>query len=315
MNNIITLTVNPVVDKNTTVPRLIPHSKLRCTAPIYFPGGGGINVSRAIRNLGGASTAIYLAGGATGIRLRELMNESDIVQQTVPLKGETRQNLSVMDQSTQLQYRFSPPGPWVHEKEWKKALLLVEKSLSQGDYLVASGKLPPGIPPDFFVKVATIVKNKNAKLVLDTKGEALRHAIKATIFLFKPNISELASLLGKSSIVFSELEVLVQSFMKTHPCEIMVVSLGSQGALLATKTQIEYIPAPIVPQKSLIGAGDSMVAGMVLSLMEGKTLREMAQFGVACGSAATMRTGTQLCEKEQVQPLFDWIRSNVKVLK
>ena len=107
---------------------------------------------------------------------------------------------------------------------------------------------------------------------------------------------------------------LVESFMETHSCEIMVVSLGSQGALLATKTQMEYIPAPIVPQKSLIGAGDSMVAGMVLSLMEGKSLREMAQFGVACGSAATMRTGTQLCEKEQARPLFDWIRSNVKVV-
>lgn len=310
MNKIITLTVNPVLDKESTVECLIPNRKLRCAEPIYFAGGGGINVSRAINNLGSTSLAIYLAGGPTGLYLEGLMTQEGIAQEVIPVKGRTRQNLSVMDTATNLKYRFGVPGPEVHEEEWKAALNQVEIHLQAGDYLVASGKLPPGIPDDFYVKVANIAQKKGARFVLDTKGPALTKAVKSDIFLFKPNLSELSALCHVGSISATELEALAKDFLAQHACEIMVVSLGARGALLVTSEVLEYVPAPLVDQKSIIGAGDSMVAGMVLSLIAGKSLTEMVQYGVACGTAATMHPGTQLCHKEDVAQLTEWMQLN-----
>lgn len=308
MKNIITLTVNPIIDKSTTIDGIRPNIELKCTSPIFRAGGGGINVSLAIRKLGGKSLSIYLAGGPNGLRLQNLMEAEGISQEVIVLRDLTRDYLSVMDIATELEYRFGIPGPFVIEKEWQESLNKIENHLQEGDYLVASGKLAPGIPDDFFVKVAGITKQKKARLILDTKGEALIQAIKAEIFLFKPNLAELSAVCGVNSISFSELETLAVNFLERHSCEVMVVSLGAKGALLVSQQEVAYIHAPVVRQKSIIGAGDSMVAGMVLSLLANRSFIEMAQYGVACGTAATMRSGTQLCQKEDVDKLYEWIK-------
>ena len=125
--------------------------------------------------------------------------------------------------------------------------------------------------------------------------------------MLKPNLGELSTLCGVTSISAMELEPLAKKFLEEHDCGILVVSLGAKGALLATKDLIEHIPAPTVLQKSTIGAGDSMVAGMVVSLLKGKTYSEMVKYGVACGTAATMHEGTQLCNKEDADNLYKWI--------
>lgn len=310
MKNIITLTVNPIIDKSTTIDGIRPNIELKCTSPIFRAGGGGINVSLAIRKLGGKSLSIYLAGGPNGLRLQNLMEAEGISQEVIVLRDLTRDYLSVMDIATELEYRFGIPGPFVIEKEWQESLNKIENHLQEGDYLVASGKLAPGIPDDFFVKVAGITKQKKARLILDTKGEALIQAIKAEIFLFKPNLAELSAVCGVNSISFSELETLAVNFLERHSCEVMVVSLGAKGALLVSQQEVAYIHAPVVRQKSIIGAGDSMVAGMALSLLANRSFIEMAQYGVACGTAATMRSGTQLCQKEDVDKLYEWIKSH-----
>ncbi len=309
MSKIITLTVNPVVDKNASVAGLVPEQKLRCAKPVYYAGGGGINVSRAIENLGATSLAIFLAGGRTGAQLQKLLHKDGILQKVVDLEGTTRENFSVTDTTTNLHYRFGLPGPFVTETEWQGSLNLVEKHLNVNDYLIASGKLTSGIPDDYYLRLGGIVKHKKAKLVLDTKGEALKHAVKSDIFLFKPNLSELASLYSLESISYSTLENIAKEFIQTHSCQVMVVSLGKRGALLVTPELLEYIPAPLVPEKNNIGAGDSMVAGMIVSLPAGKSYKEMAEYGVACGAAATMKSGTQLCQKEDVDKIYDWIHS------
>jgi len=308
MKNIITLTVNPIIDKSTTIDGIRPNIELKCTSPIFRAGGGGINVSLAIGRLGGKSLSIYLAGGPNGLRLQNLMEAEGISQEVIVLRDLTRDYLSVMDKANELEYRFGIPGPFIIEKEWQESLNKIENHLQEGDYLVASGKLAPGIPDDFFVKVAGIAKQKKARLILDTKGEALIHAIKAEIFLFKPNLAELSAVCGVNSISFSELETLAVNFLERHSCEVMVVSLGAKGALLVSQQEVAYIHAPVVRQKSIIGAGDSMVAGMVLSLLANRSFIEMAQYGVACGTAATMRSGTQLCQKEDVDKLYEWIK-------
>jgi 6-phosphofructokinase 2 len=313
LNRIFTLTVNPVVDKNTTISSLVPNKKLRCSEPVYYSGGGGVNVSRAINNLKGNSIAIHFSGGRIGAHLQELLSKEGIEHHEIDLVGTTRENLSVFDTATDLQYRFGLPGPKVNKNEWQKGLDIIERSLSENDFLVVSGKLTSGIPDDYYMMVGEIAKRKKAKFVLDTKEGALKHAIKTDIFLFKPNLSELASLYGKETLSNKMLEESAKDFMATHKCEILAVSLGRRGALLVTSDVLEYIPAPIVHEKNTIGAGDSMLAGMLLKAQAGHTPKIMIQYGVASGAAATLRQGAQLCQIEDVERIYKWMISKDSV--
>ncbi len=317
MNKTITLTMNPVVDKNTSVAGIMPNKKLRCASPAYFAGGGGINVSRALKKLGGESLCIYMAGGPTGTHLQKLISDEGIEQNVIQIEGWTRENLSVTDTNTNLQYRFGVPGPEIKKEEWERVLSLLERRLKQDDFLVASGKLPPGAPNDFYVRASKIVDTVGAKLILDTSGDALLPSMQANIFLMKPNLGELSTVLWVKSISAMQLESLAERFLRENTCEILVVSLGAKGALWATPTEMEHIPAPTVQQKSTIGAGDSMVAGMLFSLMHGKSLSDTVKYGVACGTAATLHPGTQLCNKKDADALYDWIKNNSvkKVIK
>ena len=312
MKKIITLTVNPTIDKSTTVSGIKPNSKLRCTKPVYEAGGGGINVSRVLHKLGGNSLCMYMAGGATGKHLQDMLVDLELLQQVIPIAGRVRENLSVTDTINNQQYRFGMPGPKISEREWKNTLGQLDSVLSAGDVLVASGSLCPGMPIDFYAQVSKIAQNKKVKVILDTSGDALLKGAQAGVYLLKPNLGELAKLCGVKTISFLELESVAKTFLKNNPCEVLVVSIGAQGAIMITNEIVEYIAAPIVFQKSTIGAGDSMVAGMVYSLAKGKSLSEMAKYGVACGTAATMTPGTQLCEKKDADELFQWITNNSK---
>ncbi|SDE43288.1 6-phosphofructokinase 2 [Pricia antarctica] len=305
---VITLTVNPVIDKSVSVAGISPNTKLRCSAPTYNPGGGGINVSRALKKLGSDSLCMYLAGGPTGHHLKQLLDHEGVEQLVVPIKGWTRDNLAVTDTSNNQQYRFGMPGPHVEKEEWEAILKQLEQYLKESDYLVASGKLSPGMPNDFYTQVAAIAQTKKARFVLDTSGEALIQASKSNIYIMKPNLGELSTLSGIDSISALELESIAKKFMDGHDCETLVVSLGAKGALLATKYEMEHVPTPTVLQKSTIGAGDSMVAGMIVSLLQGKTFSDMVKYGVACGAAATMHEGTQLCNKDDADKLYEWIK-------
>lgn len=310
MKKVITLTVNPAIDKSTSVAGIRPNSKLRCEVPVFEPGGGGINISRVIKELGGTSLCMYLAGCATGEHLKQMLVDADILQQIIAIEGWTRENLAVTDTLTQQQYRFGMPGPQVVEKEWRQTLDHLEAILTEGDFLAASGSLSPGIPTDFYAKVATIAKSKKVKMILDTSGEALIHGASAGVYMLKPNLAELSALCGVKSISSIDLEPLAKKFLEQHFCEVIVVSLGARGALLVTKDLTEYISAPTIHPQSTIGAGDSMLAGMVLALAKGKSFSEMAKYGVACGTAAAMSPGTQLCKKKNVETLYKWIQSN-----
>ena len=317
MEKIITLTVNPAIDKSTKVEGIKPERKLRCDVPVFEAGGGGINVSKVLDELGGASLCMYLAGGPTGSHLKELLLQLGIRQHIIPVQGWVRENLSVTDTLNNQQYRFGMPGPEISETEWKNALAKLEAVLLHGDILVASGSLSPGIPTDFYARVAAIAQHKKTRLILDTSGEALKLGATTGAYLLKPNLGELATLCGLKTISFKDLRHVAKSFLEENPCEVMVVSLGAQGALLVQKNReaATYITAPVVPRKSTIGAGDSMVAGMAFSLAKGRTPVEMARYGVACGTAATMSEGTQLCKKKDVEALYLWLEAHMSDAK
>jgi 6-phosphofructokinase 2 len=303
---IVTLTLNPALDKSTSVERFVPEQKLRCQPLQMDAGGGGINVSKGIRKLGGQSIAVFPAGGHTGTILRQLVEAAGIQTSVVELAGDTRENFAVTEDQTNIQYRFTLPGLTMSLADGQACLDRV-RSL-QPDILVASGSLPPGLPDTFYEEVARLANEINARLILDTSGKPLQAAADEGLYLLKPNVGELAALVGVAELQMNEVDDAALAIIKQGKCEIVVVSLGPQGALLVTRDGFEHIPAPPVQKRSTVGAGDSMVAGMTYALSQGQTPREMAQLGVACGSAATMNTGTQLFDPQEVVRLSEWLQ-------
>ncbi len=309
---VVTLTLNPAIDKSATVHGIKPDSKLRCSPPKYHAGGGGVNVSRAIHKLGGESLCTYLAGGPAGEMMQQLLEEEQIQQKLIGIKNSTRENFIVVDTANNQQYRFGMPGPEVSGEEFNTMLQTMEQLCVKADFIVASGSLPPGAPKDIFAQVARIAKKNKAKCIVDTSGQALIEAAKEGVYLLKPNLGELSALSNQEVVTALEQEDLAYQLIEENKCEVVVVSLGPRGAMLVTKQKkIEYVPAPTVHRKSTVGAGDSMVAGMVLSLAQDKPLRDVVMYGVAAGTAATMAEGTGLCKKEDTEKLYRWIKSKV----
>lgn len=304
--NIVTLTVNPAVDKSTVIDRLVPEQKLRCDAPRFDAGGGGINVSKAIKRLGGKSLALFTAGGLTGQLLADLVKQEQIDAKIIETEQWTRENFVVSETSTNAQYRFGMPGAALSEAETQAILEALEQS--EADYIVASGSLPPQMDVNFYEKVAAISKNIGARLILDTSGEPLRAACDEGVFLLKPNIGELEALVGTTNLEMDDVDDAARSLIGDGKCEVVIVSLGPKGAILVTKDLCEHIPAPPVQKRSTVGAGDSMVAGMTWALTQGLSYPDMLRWGVACGSAATMNEGTQLFLRADVERLLEWLK-------
>jgi 6-phosphofructokinase 2 len=302
MASILTITFNPCIDKSTTVDAIAPEKKIKCSTPTFEPGGGGINVARAIRQLGGKSTAIYPAGGYSGIFLQALLEKEGIESLVVKTGRHTRENLIVLDLSINQQYRFGMPGQELTQTEWQQCLNLIKET--DTDFIVASGSLPPGVPTDIFARIAQIAKLKNSKLIVDTTGEALNLVLDADVFMIKPNLGELCKLVGKVELGLTEMESVALDLIRKKHCTAITVSLGAAGAMMITEKEVYKVSAPVVKRKSTVGAGDSMVAGIVYSLSNNKSLRESLYYGVACGTAATLNPGTQLCKLEDVNKLY-----------
>jgi 6-phosphofructokinase 2 len=303
MQKIITLTLNPALDKTIAVPKLVPDKKLRSTSAKVEPGGGGINVSRAIQKLGGSSEAVYLSGGFTGQQFEELLKTEHVISIALPVKEDTRENFVVVDESANLQYRFGMEGATVTEEEWRQSLQYISEQ-NEIAYIIASGSLPPGVPPDIFAQLAVIAKQKNARLMVDTSGEALKHAVTEGLYLIKPNLDELSALCGKEKISKDEIVAAARKIIQAGGCEVMVVSMGKEGAMLVTKEKQLQVTPPDVTVHSTVGAGDSMVGGMVLALVKGWSLEDMLYYGIAAGTSATMNSGTELCKKDDTERLF-----------
>jgi len=296
--------MNPTIDKNSGVDHVVPERKLRCKQPHFEPGGGGINVSRAIQELGGKSDAYYVSGGASGKSLQQLLNEEGIDNHPIPIEGWTRENLTIYEGETKQQFRFGMPGPKLREKEWKQCLDILYDATPRPDYIVASGSLPPGVPEDFYARVAKAAKKLHAKMILDTSGTPLVRAVQEKgLFLIKPNMRELKALTTDEIEDEAQQETLLREIVQSGQSEAVVLSLGRGGSRMAWREGCEYVRTPTVPIKSKVGAGDSMVGGLVLSLAQGHSLRDAVGFGVAAGAAAVMTPGTQLCRKEDTKKL------------
>lgn len=300
---IITLTFNPALDKSIAVPELVPEKKLRATDAKTEPGGGGVNVSRALHKLGVESEAVYLSGGYTGKEFDKLLAAEGVKTAPQPIAGETRENFVVVDASANKQYRFGMQGPDVSDDECRRAMEYV-RGQSGMDYIVMSGSLPPGASPSLLGELAKLAREKNARLVVDTSGEALKAAVGEGVFLIKPNLGELAGLYGREKLNRDEILKAAREIIGKGGCELMAISMGADGAILVSATEEFTVKPPKVPTRSTVGAGDSMVAGMLAALSRNWSLPDVIRYGVAAGAAATMNAGTELCKKEDTDRLF-----------
>ena len=302
---IVTLTLNPALDMATEVPALVADEKLRCSEPMLDPGGGGLNVSRAIAVLGGESLALVALGGLTGDRLAGLIRADGVPFLALTAPGETRQSLTVTELASGHQYRFMLPGPRWSEADQERVFTLLHATARPGAYGVISGSQPPGVPVDFPARLARSMPGLN--IVLDTSGPALVEAVTHPIpglDVLRMNNEEAEHLAGKPLATREESADFAQSLVQRGVAEKVVVARGSDGSVMVDAHQRLFAKAAKVEVKSRVGAGDSFVGGLVLAMARGQDAASAIAFATASASAAVMTDATQLCRLEDVVMLL-----------
>ncbi|MBW3658660.1 MAG: 1-phosphofructokinase family hexose kinase [Actinobacteria bacterium] len=301
MAGIVTLTLNPSVDLAVSTERVAPEDKLRCSAPQRDPGGGGVNVARAASRLGADVRAVLPTGGPAGEQLRQLLAGEDLPVTTIDLAGETRESWTVDETSSDDQYRFVLPGPSLSDEELAACLAAVDEHA--GTVVVGSGSLPPGVADDTWARLVRSCADAGVRTIVDTSGPPLRDAVEAGVWLIKPNLRELADLVGRDLEDDSAVRAAAEELLDGGT-EAVVVSMGAAGAMLVTAAGATHVRSPTVPIRSRVGAGDSAVAGIASSLLRGDDLATAVRWGVAAGAAAVLTEGSELCRREDTERLF-----------
>lgn len=298
---IVTLTVNPALDVSTSTETLMAEHKMRCGPSRVHPGGGGVNVSRVIERLGGHSTVIYAVGGATGQAYRQLLEEEGLIGRAIGIDGSTRENITIDETSTGKQYRFVLQGPSLTESEWTTCLRATESAMHLGGYVVPSGSLAPGMPDDFYARVAHHARELGVRCVLDASGEALAAAVDEGVYLVKPSGRELGELVGAPTLTIDEKIEAARELVGRGRVEIVALTLGGDGAVLVTAEGATRLASPLITVRSTVGAGDSFLGAMVLRLAQGHDLATAFRGGVAAGAATATTEATELCHRDDVE--------------
>ncbi len=303
MTDILTLTMNPALDVWTATPRVVPTSKLRCGPPLRHPGGGGINVARVLQRLGADCVALCPLGGATGQALAGLLREEGVACEVLPIADTTRESLTVAATDSGQEYRFVLPGPQLQPQEVEACLQRAMQWQPAPRYVVASGSLPPGVAPDFYARLARLCAASGIHLVVDSSGPALAAALEAGVYLAKPSWRELRELTGEALPTVAEVRRAAMQWVAAGKVRLLAVSLGDQGALLATGVGT-WLARPVAVQVvSAVGAGDAFLAGLLWALSRGLPPDEALRQGAACGTAALLNPGTSLASPQDAARL------------
>jgi 6-phosphofructokinase 2 len=308
MTKLLTITMNPALDVSTAVEEVRHTSKLRCEPMQRRAGGGGVNVARELHRLGTDVLAFYTAGHSTGRMMFSLLQEEGVTCHPHPIAGFPRESFTVLEQSSGHEYRFVLPGPNISTEEWEGALVEIGKLCDPQALVVASGSLPPGVPQDFFARVARVVQGAEGLLIVDTSGEPLVEALKQGVFMVKPSLHELRDLSGKALTRLFAVRDAALDLVHSGSARIAVVSLGEMGALMACAQGVWYAPPLHVVVHSAVGAGDSFVAGMVWALAAGETPLQAFAKGVACATATLVSTANGLADTELVLKLLQQVQ-------
>ena len=290
MTRFVTVTLNPAVDLSWTADAVMPTHKIRTYGERIDAGGGGINVARVLNAMGEQAHALIVAGGATGALIADMLTEAGLAHETIPCRGRTRISVTVTDRATSQDYRFVPLGPTAEPHDWAEVLLRLEEI--QCDWIVASGSLEPGMPEDIYASIAQLARRRKIRFALDTSGPPLRAALESGVDLIKPSLRELEFVVGRPLKTEAEQASEAMALVRGRYAAMVAVTLGDQGALLASVDGVIRRPAIPVPFASTVGAGDSFMAGLIWSLSRAHSKPDALGWAIAAATAAVAKAGT-----------------------
>ena len=304
---IVTWTLNPAVDFVSTAPVIAATHKIRTHDEHVDPGGGGVNVARVVHALGGETLAIFAAGDVTGRFLDELLQEAGVPRHRVPIAGRTRVSFTFREETSGREYRFVPEGPTLSDAEWHAALAALPAASEH--YVVASGSLPRAVPVGIYAEAARLAAARGQAFVLDTSGEALRAALGHGITLLKPSLRELETLVGRTLPDPAAQEKEALALVRNGAAQMVVVTLGDAGAILASEAGVLRRQAPPAEVHSAVGAGDAFLAAMVLALAHGAAPEDALDWGLAAGAVAIAGIGTARVTRSAVERRYAALRA------
>lgn len=304
--DILTITLNPTVDSSTSAKRVRVGHKVRCDTPLRDPGGGGVNVARAVKILGGEACAFTAVGGHMGRILQGLLEQEGVPVHPFDVRGETRESMAVIERKTGAQYRFVMPGPHWEAAQVEAALTQICAVVPKDGYVVLSGSNPPGVPDDFPARLSRVIAGTGARLIVDTSTKALRLLASTpteTPYLLRMNETEAEDLAGRSLETVAELTAFASTLVARGVAQVIVMALAAKGSVLVTRNESWHASAADVPVRSKVGAGDSFVGALTLALAQGDAPQFALQKGVAAASGAVMTDATRLFLRSEAEAL------------
>ncbi|MCK0097397.1 1-phosphofructokinase family hexose kinase [Yoonia sp. F2084L] len=305
--DILTITLNPAVDLATNVAEVIAGPKLRCAVPRFDPGGGGVNVARAVCKLDGSARALVAVGGAMGDRLLQLLAAENVPALPVAVSGETRQSFAVTDDSTGAQFRFSVPGELMTPTDAGHLLAAIAEQIPQDGFVVISGSVAPGLPIDFLSQIIAVTAPKGARVIIDTSGAALDRLIAhpaTPVHLLRVDQNEAAQAATHPMTTIADSVAFAAELLARGVAKTVVMGRGAEGSVLVSQNHRFFSHPPHVKVRSKIGAGDAFVGAMTLALARGKAPCKALQWGVAAASATVSTKGTALCNLTHAEACF-----------
>jgi 1-phosphofructokinase family hexose kinase len=305
---IITVTPNPALDRTLTVPEIVFDEMVRASDSRLVLDGKGVNVSKALRSFGAMTVMMGFAGGMAGEMLERGLGRMGYATSFTHVSGETRTNTIIIDAAANRYVKANERGPLLRPEELAAFFTQARARLTPGDIWILSGRLPPGAPTGFFAQLVELIQARGARALLDTSGQPLRLGCAARPYLVKPNADEAQALSG-APIEDDAAVRQAATFFLDQGVELVALSLGAEGLLLATRGQSVRARPPLVRALNPVGAGDALLAGIAWALEQGLGLAEMARWGVASGTAAAMRIGTDSAPRQEVAALYAQVQA------
>jgi len=306
---IYTLTLNPALDRTLTVEKLVPDETIRVISEERYAAGKGIDVSRVIKELGGRSIALGFVGGYDGLELEGRLINDGVLSNFIRIAGTTRTNIILKERTGDSQYVISAPGPHISAHELSQLYQQIV-SLADITYLVMSGSIPPGLKPSVYSQFIMAAKAKGAMVALDADGEAMREGVRTGPDFIKPNLRELARLVGRELNTEQDIMEACDPLFN-RGVNIVMVSRGEKGILTVTHDEAYRCVPPQIKVQNTVGAGDSALAAFILCYSRGGSIAECTKLATAAGTATAMAAGTALARREDIENLTKEVQLDI----
>jgi 1-phosphofructokinase family hexose kinase len=299
---ILTLTINPAIDRTVMVDKLVFEDRGYILSRGEVAGGRGVNASQVVHALGGKTRAVLTSGGAAGKRMQESLARMGFPYETVPVKAESRVNLTISDKHG-LTIKLNEVGAPLEPDEVRVVRDVVEAQLNGVSWLMICGSLQPGVPENFYRQLIELARSRGVSTMLDTDGDALLHAMEAKPTVISPNQAEAERLLGRAILTRAQSIEAVEQIHSMGP-ENVIVSFGSRGAVAASADGMYEALPPRVDALCPIGAGDALAAAFVWAMDKKKAFYDALKWGVAAGTATAVLPGMSFPTLQQVRSIY-----------